>query len=146
MQSERLAWWKGDTRVKWQNGQTGKECSPISKDLGLWGKTPQGRDLPPETLPQWQSALKWDLREVQPGSTSSGHTDELPSSVLPGLTGPFPRWPVSGSGCDSTAPIQWPTTQTLSDSNEHLFLEFHLSSYRLKVYASTVYMYDLSPG
>jgi len=55
----------------------------------LRGKTPQGRDLQPEILPQWQSALKWGLREVQPGSTPSSHTDELPSPVLPGLTVSF---------------------------------------------------------
>jgi len=34
------------------------------------------RDLQKEILPQWQSALKWGLREVQPGSTPSGHTGE----------------------------------------------------------------------
>jgi len=28
----------------------------------LAGKTPQGRDLQPENLPNWQSALKWGLR------------------------------------------------------------------------------------
>ena len=45
-------------------------------------KTPQGKDLQPEILTQWHSTLKWALREVQPGSTPSGHTDELPSPVL----------------------------------------------------------------
>lgn len=55
----------------------------------LTGKTPQRRDLQSETLPEWQSALKWGLREVQPGSTLSSHTGELPSPVLPGLTGSF---------------------------------------------------------
>jgi len=53
--------------------------------------TPQGRDVQKENLPGWQSALKWVLREVQPGSTPPGHTAELPSPVLPGLTGSFPQ-------------------------------------------------------
>lgn len=51
LQLERLAKWKGDTGVEWQKGQTGKEWSPISEDLGLWGKTPQGMDIQPEILP-----------------------------------------------------------------------------------------------
>ena len=56
----------------------------------LTGKTPQEKDLPPE-IPQCQSTSKWGLREVQPGSTPSGHTAELPSPVLPGLTRSFPQ-------------------------------------------------------
>ena len=68
-----------------------EKCSPISEDLGFAIETPQRRDLQPEILPQWQSALKLGLREVQPGSTPSGHTAELPSPVLPGLTGSFPQ-------------------------------------------------------
>ena len=44
-----------------------------------------------EIFPYGQSALKWGLREVQPGSTPSGHTAELPSPVLPGLTWFFPQ-------------------------------------------------------
>jgi len=41
-------------------------------------------NLQREILPQWQSALKWGLGEVEPGCTPSGHTTELPSSVLHG--------------------------------------------------------------
>ena len=52
----------------------------------LTGKTPQGKDLQPEILPQWQSALKWG-----PRSNPSGHTGELPSPVLPGLSQSFPQ-------------------------------------------------------
>jgi len=44
-----------------------------------------------EILPQWQSALKWGLGEVQPGSTPSSHTAELPSPVLPRLTRCLPQ-------------------------------------------------------
>jgi len=51
--------------------QPRKKCSPVSKDLSSWWKTPKRRNLQEETLPQWQSALKWGLREVQPGSTPS---------------------------------------------------------------------------
>ena len=52
-------------------------------------KASPGRDLQKEILPQWQSALKWGLREMQPGSTLSGRTAELPSPVVPGLTQSF---------------------------------------------------------
>ena len=31
-------------------------------------------NLQKEILPPWQSALKWGLGEVEPGSTPSGHT------------------------------------------------------------------------
>jgi len=48
-------------------------------------------DLWKEILPQWQSALKWGLGEVEPGSTPSGHTGELSSPVLPGLSWSFPH-------------------------------------------------------
>ena len=39
-----------------------------------------------EILPQWQSALKWGLGEVESGSTPSGHTAELASPVFPWLS------------------------------------------------------------
>ena len=48
-------------------------------------------NLQKEILPQWQSALKWGLGEVEPGSTPSGHTGELPSPVLPWLTQCLPQ-------------------------------------------------------
>ena len=53
--------------------------------LGLQ-RNSKGNNLQKEILPQQQSALKWSLGEVQPGSTPSGHTAELPSPVLPRLT------------------------------------------------------------
>ena len=68
-----------------------KIAHPYQKIPGSQEKAPPKRDLWKEILPQWQSALKWGLREVQPGSTPSGHTAELPSPVLPGLTGSFPQ-------------------------------------------------------
>ena len=49
-------------------------------------KLSQRSSLLKETLSQWQSALKWGLGEVQPGSTPPGYTGELPSPVLPQLT------------------------------------------------------------
>jgi len=45
-------------------------------------------------------------RELEPGSTPSCHTGELPSPVLPGLTWSFSLVLISGSGRDSTFPIQ----------------------------------------
>ena len=54
--------------------------------LMLIVKDPKGSNLQKETPPQGQLALKWGLGEVQPGSTPSGHTAELPSLVLPCLT------------------------------------------------------------
>ena len=47
--------------------------------------------LQKEILPYLQSALKWSLGEVYPGSTPSGHTAELPPPVLPGLTQSLPQ-------------------------------------------------------
>ena len=44
----------------------------------------QKEQSPERVLPQWQSALKWGLGGVEPGSS---HTGELPSLVLP--------WPTS---------------------------------------------------
>ena len=64
----------------------------LSGYVGSQGNTPQGRDLQPGILPQWQSALKWGVGEVQPGSTPSGHTARLPSPVLPGLTQVIYQW------------------------------------------------------
>jgi len=37
------------------------------------------------------AALKWGLREVQPGSIPSNCTAKLPSPVLPELTRSFPQ-------------------------------------------------------
>ena len=79
-----LVQWKGVTKGK------GKR-SPVSEELRLTGKTSPRRGLQAESLPQQRSALKWGLREVQSGSTPSYHTAELPSPVLPGLTGSFPQ-------------------------------------------------------
>jgi len=68
-----------------------EDCSPISEDPRITGETPQRRNIQKEILPQWQSALQWGLREVQPGCIPSGPPAELPSPVLPGLTGSFPQ-------------------------------------------------------
>ena len=63
-------------------------------------------DLQKKILPQWQSALKWGLGEVEPGSTPSGHTAALPSPMLPQLTQCPPQVINKRLGCDSTVPIQ----------------------------------------
>jgi len=63
----------------------------MSKALGSQQKASNKRDLQKKILLQWQSALKWDLGEVQPGSTPSDHTAGLPSPVLPGLTQCLPQ-------------------------------------------------------
>jgi len=49
-------------------------------------KNSKGRDLQKKILPQWQSALKRSLGEMEPGFTPSSHTGELPSAVLSQLT------------------------------------------------------------
>jgi len=49
-------------------------------------KNSKRSNLQKEIISQWQSALKWGQGEVQPGSTPSGHTAELPSPVLLWLT------------------------------------------------------------
>ena len=70
-------------------GQTGM-LTPL-QGSELKGKISTRRDLQQEILPQWQPALKWGLKEVEPSSTPSGHTGELPSPVLSRLTHPLPR-------------------------------------------------------
>jgi len=54
-------------------------------------KNSKGSNLQKEIFPQWQSALKWHLREVGPGPTPSRHTRELPSPVLLQLTQCLPQ-------------------------------------------------------
>eukprot|EP00076_Gallus_gallus_P036687 XP_025002225.1 uncharacterized protein LOC107051196 isoform X2 [Gallus gallus] len=61
------------------------------KTPGMKKEVPPERDLQKEILPQRHSVLNWGLREAQPGSTRCGHTAELPSPVLPRLTGSFPQ-------------------------------------------------------
>jgi len=58
--------------------------------LGLPKRTPRS-DLQREILPQWQSALKGGLGEVEPGSTLSCHAGELPSPVRLQLTQCLPQ-------------------------------------------------------
>ena len=48
-------------------------------------------NLQEEILPQWQSALKCGLGEVEPGSTPSSYTGDLPSLVLLWLTRCLPQ-------------------------------------------------------
>jgi len=69
----------------------GKITPLYQKILGSQGKASPRKDHQQEILPQWQSALKWDLREVQPGSIPSCLIGELLSPVLSGLTGSFPQ-------------------------------------------------------
>jgi len=83
-QSERLA------QMRRYSKRKGKVLTHLQKSR-LTGRTLQGRDLQPEILLQWPSALKWGLGEVQPGSPPSGHTAELPSPVLPELTQCLPQ-------------------------------------------------------
>jgi len=67
-----------------------KIAHTCQKILGLQNTSPTRKHLK-EILPPWQSALKWGLREVQAGTTPSGHTSKLPSPVLPRLTRSFPQ-------------------------------------------------------
>jgi len=92
---------EGLTWIKW--------CYKGKALTHLWrskfaGKTPQRTDLQPKIFLQWQSAFKWVLIQVQPGSTPSGHTGELPSPVLPGL-----QWVLS----PGTQPVVEAMTQQL---------------------------------
>ena len=78
-----------------QNKQTNKQK-----------KNSKRSNLQKEILTYWQSALKWGLGEVEPGSTPSCHTGELPSSVLLWLSKCLPQVISRGSGHDSTIPLQ----------------------------------------
>ena len=86
--------------MQWQKDQHNREAlckkerrlpTCIRRVQACRGKASPKRDLQEKNLPPWQPALKWDLREVQPGSSPSYHTAELPSPVLSGLTGSFPQ-------------------------------------------------------
>ena len=68
-----------------------KEMENLTCVPGSQKKNSKRSNLHKEIIPQWQSALKWGLGEVQPGSTPSGHTAELPSPVLPRLTQCLPQ-------------------------------------------------------
>ena len=41
------------------------------------------RDLQIEILPSWESALKWGLGGMEPGSTPSGHSGEIAFTCAP---------------------------------------------------------------
>ena len=97
-------WWKDQHSRKVLKRK--KITHLFQKSLGLQEKASSKRNLQPKIPPQGQSALQWHLRDMQPGSTPSYHTAELPSPVLPGLTRSSPRCSISGSGHDSTVPIQ----------------------------------------
>ena len=68
-----------------------EDCLPISEDSRFTVKSPPRGYLQQEILPEWGSVLKWGLRDMEPGSTPSVHTGELPSPVFPGLTRSFPQ-------------------------------------------------------
>jgi len=51
-----------------------KNAHRYQKIPGSPRKASPRRDLQKDTLPQGQSALKWGLREEQPGSTPSDHS------------------------------------------------------------------------
>ena len=83
-------WWGKDLHSKKEEKKIAHQYQKIP---GLQGKASPKRDLQKQTHPQGGSALKWGLREVQPGSTPYSHTAELPSPVLLGLTGSFLQVP-----------------------------------------------------
>ena len=59
--------------------------------LGLPKRLQEEQSPKKETSPLWQSALKWGLGEVEPGSTPFCHTSQLPSPVLLWLTQSLPQ-------------------------------------------------------
>ena len=59
LQSERLAQWKGNIGVEWQKDKRKRNAHPPLRIQAHRGKTPQSRDLQKDSLPSWQSALKW---------------------------------------------------------------------------------------
>jgi len=101
-----------------------EDCSPISEDSRFAGESITKEGSPTRDPCQWQSALQWGLREVQPGSTPSCLTAELPPPVLQGWPGPFPRCSISGSGQDSAVPIQRPIKH--QETNCTLLFDIHL--------------------
>lgn len=63
-------------------------------------------DLQVEMLPLGMPALKWVWGGVGTESTSSGHSGELPTAVLPGLAMPLTRCTITGSSHDLTDPTR----------------------------------------
>ena len=59
-----------------------QRSNDLTHVLGLQ-KGSQGSDLQIEILPPWESALKWGLGGVQPGSTPSGHSGEIAFTCAP---------------------------------------------------------------
>ena len=94
----------------------------------LTRKTTQGRDLQLEMLPLWQSALKWGLREVEPGSTPLWSHSWFAFTCAHMADRPYPRWSISGSGCDSTVPIHIANIYSLEESREYTSYKGQTSS------------------
>jgi len=67
-----------------------KRWSPVSEDLGSEKKLHKGGTSNQRSFYSGSQPLS-EVSEVEPGSTPSNHTGELPSPVLPGLTGSFPQ-------------------------------------------------------
>ena len=65
-------------------------------------KSSKGKHLQIENLPPWESALKWGLGEVEPGSTPSGHSGEIVFTCAPAADSPL----VSGGQSEVQAVIR----------------------------------------
>ena len=90
---DRMVLYKRDS---WKDYHGGKETTKEEMLTCIQGfriavENSKVRELHKEILPQWQSALKWGLGGVQPGSTPSCHTGEWPPPVLPELAWSFPQ-------------------------------------------------------
>jgi len=67
------------------------------------------------SLSQWQSALKWDLGGVQPGSTPSSHSGEIAFTCAPAADSTL----TSGGQSEVQAMIQqFPYTPPLHSMNQ----------------------------
>jgi len=101
--------------------QRNNENKELTRVLGLQ-KSPKRSDLQIEILLPWESALKWGLGGMQPGSTPSGHSDEIAFTCAPAADSALASGGQSeGSGRDSTVPIQ-----TAEATAFHKCVPYHL--------------------
>ena len=102
---------KGPAQYKGAIKEGKKSAHLYQKSPSSQGKASPKRDLQKEILPQWQSALKWGLREAPPLLVTQQNCLHLCSQGWPG---PFLRCSISGSGPDSTVPIHTATAEFTS--------------------------------
>jgi len=103
-----------------------QRSNDLTHVLGLQ-KGSQGSDLQIEILPPWESALKWGLGGVQPGSTPSGHSGEIAFTCAPAADSVL----ASGGQSRFRPGFNCSHKDTLSSDQRHLHLGFTKSNAKI---------------